>query len=221
MTVPLAARLCLLLLTGALPAAGFAGDWEVVAERDGIVASQRMIEGRNLPQLRAQGEVRGTPYEILAVLLDVPNYHAWVPDCAVATTLGKPGRWRSTIYTRTDLPWPVQDRETVIDQEVFFVRAPTLVNVTFRAIEAPDLAPADGTIRVNSAEGSYTIEALDGRRSRVTYLVDADPGGRVPAWLVVMQSRRNPLGTLAGLRQRLEETRGRYDAEIASYPSGR
>ena len=55
------AALCLGLLAGILPAASRAADWEVIAERDGIVASRRMVEGRQLPQLRAQGEVEGTP----------------------------------------------------------------------------------------------------------------------------------------------------------------
>lgn len=214
------AALCLGLLAGFLPAASRAADWEVIAERDGIVASRRMVEGRQLPQLRAQGDVEGTPQEVLAVLLDVPGYRQWVPDCAEATTLRQTGAWRSLIYTRTDLPWPVLDREAVIEQQVIFVRAPALLKVVFQAVAAPDIARARGTIRTNFAEGSYTIEALDGNRSRVTYLVDADPGGAIPAWLIRMQSRRNPLETLAGLRQRLQETRGQYGEQIARFPSG-
>lgn len=215
MTTPGIAALCLGLLAGSLPAAGHAADWTVVAETDGIVVSQRMVDGRRFPQLRAQAEVRGTPDEILAVLLDVPAYRQWVPDCAEATVLRKTGAWRRLIYTRTELPWPVLDREAIIDQEVFFVRAPTLVKVFFKAVPAPEVPRAAGTVRTDFAEGSYTIEALDADRSRVTYLVEADPGGAVPDWLVRMQSRRNPLGTLSGLRRRLEQIRSRQAAQQA------
>lgn len=209
MTTPRIAGLCLGLLAGTLPAAGLADDWQLIAERDGIVASQRMAEGRRYPQLRAQGEVRGTPDEILAVLRDVASYRDWVPDCAEATTLRETSAWRSLIYTRTDLPWPVLDREAVVDQEVVFVRAQVLVKVFFQAVAAPEVAHASNTIRTAFAEGSYTIEALDADRSRVTYRIDADPGGHVPAWLVELQIRRNPLETLAGLRRQVEKTRGR------------
>jgi hypothetical protein len=38
--------------------------------------------------------------------------------------------------------------------------------------------------------------------------------------LIKMQSTRNPLGTLASLRDRLEATRGQYREQIAGYPSG-
>jgi len=214
-TTPRIAALCLGLLAGSLPAAGHAADWTVVAETDGIVVSQRMVDGRRFPQLRAQAEVRGTPDEILAVLLDVPAYRQWVPDCAEATVLRRTGAWRRLIYTRTKLPWPVLDREAIIDQEVFFVRASTLVKVFFQAVPAPEVPRAAGTVRTDFAEGSYTIEALDADRSRVTYLVEADPGGAVPDWLVRMQSRRNPLGTLSGLRRRLEQIRSRQAAQQA------
>jgi hypothetical protein len=220
----MAARQWVLLVTvslaGALPAIGHADDWEDFATRDGIVASRRFVEGRELPQLRSIAEVAGTPYEILAVLLDFPAYRKWVPDCAEATTLRRLDAWRSIIHTRTDLPWPVLDREAVIEQEVTFVRAPELVKVYFRAIDAPDVARAPDTVRTSDADGSYTIQALDDGRSRVTYMVYADPGGTLPDWLIKMQSTRNPLGTLASLRDRLEATRGQYREQIAGYPSG-
>ncbi|HEU0224722.1 MAG TPA: START domain-containing protein [Steroidobacteraceae bacterium] len=209
MTTLRIARLCLGFLVGCLPVTGHAGAWEGVTEKDGIVVSQRMVEGRPFPQLRAQGEVRGTPNEILAVLLDVPAYREWVPDCAEATILRRTGARRRLIYTRTDMPWPVLDREAVIDQEVYFVRASRLVKVEFRAVPAPEVPQAVDTIRTEFAEGSYTIEALDAGRSRVTYLIHADPGGAVPGWLVQLQIRRNPLETLMGLRRRLEEARAR------------
>jgi len=214
-TTPRIAALCLGLLAGSLPAAGHAADWEVVAETDGIVVSQRMVEGRRFPQLRAQAEILGTVDEVLAVLLDVPAYRQWVPDCAEATVLRRTGAWRRLIYTRTELPWPVLDREAIIDQEVFFVRASTLVKVFFRAVPAPEVPRAAGTVRTDFAEGSYTIEALDADHSRVTYQVEADPGGAVPDWLVRMQSRRNPLGTLSGLRRQLEQIRSRQAAQQA------
>lgn len=192
----------------------------MIAERDGIVVSRRYVEGRRLPQLRAQGVVAGTPYEILAVLLDVPSYRDWVPRCAEATTIKRTGAWRRLIYTRTELPWPILDREAVIDQEVVFVRAPALVKVIFEAVAAPEVARADGTIRTESAAGSYTIEARAGGGSRVTYEVDADPGGSVPDWLITIEARRSPLETLAGLRRQLEGTRGQHRDVIARFPPG-
>lgn len=215
-----AALLLGLVLQGSLPAPARASDWEVLVERDGIVASRRLVEGRDFPQLRAVGEVPGTPYEVLAVLMDVPAYVDWLPDCVDSTTVRVIDDWRSIIYMRTDAPWPVSDREAVVENQVNFTDARTKVNVSFRAVTAADVMQKPGTVRMRFATGSYTIEAIDDKRSRVLYEIDADPGGALPAWLIVLQSRRNPFETIAGLRRQIEKTRGRYQAEIARFPSG-
>lgn len=207
-----------LTLLGTWHGAAQSGTWEVIEERDGIVVSRRPVKDRAFPQLRAVGEVRGTPYEILAVLLDVPAHVGWLPDCRVSKTLRQPGPWRYVIYTRTDAPWPVSDREAVIENEVIFLDPPSKVKVKFDAISAPEVARARGTVRMKSLNGFYSIEAIDDERSLVHYELDADPAGTLPAWLITMQSTRNPFQTLAGLRRRLHETRGQYNAQIDRFP---
>jgi len=213
-----AVALALLVLVASLAIPAQAANWETIAERDGITVSRRPVQGRGFPQLRAVGEVPGTPYEILAVLLDVPAHVKWLPDCIESRTLRRLDAWRSIIYTRTDAPWPVSDREAVIENEVIFLDPPRKVKVTFDALPAPDVAHADGTVRMNTVNGYYSIEAIDDRRSLVQYELDADPAGALPAWLVKYQSTRNPFQTIAGLRARLQATRGQYRAQIAKFP---
>lgn len=206
------------MLLAAWPVAAQSVTWEVIDERDGIVVSRRAVENRAFPRLRAVGEVRGTPYEILAVLLDVPAHVAWLPDCLASNILRRLGPWRYLIYTRTDAPWPVADREAVIENEVIFLEPPSRVKVKFDAISAPEVTRARGTVRMKALGGFYAIEAIDDERSLVHYELDADPAGSLPAWLITMQSTRNPLQTLVGLRRRVHETRGQYQAQIDRFP---
>jgi hypothetical protein len=206
------------LFLGAGPRLATASDWEVIAERDGIVVSRRLVQDRAFPQLRAVAEVQASSYEILAVLLDVPAHVRWLPDCLESKPLRRLDTWRLIIYTRTNAPWPVPDREAIIENEVIFLDPPSKVKVKFEAIDAPDVARARGTVRMRTLNGYYAIEAIDNQRSLVHYELDADPVGTLPAWLVKMQSTRNPFETLSGLRRRLEETRGQYAAEIAQFP---
>jgi START domain-containing protein len=213
-----AAALVIWILIGAIPGFAQASDWEVIAERDEIVVSRRPVQGRSFPQLRAVGEVPGTPYEVLAVLLDVPAHVRWLPDCVESKSLRELDAWRNIIYTRTDAPWPVSDREAIIENEVIFLDPPSKLKVTFEAVPSPDIPRARGTVRMRTVNGFYSVEAIDDRRSLVQYELDADPAGALPAWLVTMQSTRNPFQTVAGLRRRLNETRGQYDAQIAAFP---
>lgn len=210
---------CGTVLVSALPGLARASEWEVIKEREGIVVSRRLVEGRGLPQLRSIGEVPGTPYEVLAILLDVPAHVSWLPDCVESTTVREIDTWRNIIYSRTNAPWPVSDREVVLENEIIFVDPPTKVKVTFTAIAAPDVERGRGTVRMPMVTGFYEIEAVDDASSRIHYEVDADLGGSLPDWLVKRHSTKNPFETITGLRRRLEETRGQYETTIASFPT--
>jgi hypothetical protein len=208
------------LLAAACLQTAHADDWKVILEQDGIVVSRRSVAGQTLPQLRAVAEVSGTPYEVLAVLLDVPEHVAWRPDCAESRIVRRISHWKSLTYTRIDTPWPLADRDVVVEDEVLFVDPPSSVKVSFQAVAAPDVESGRHVIRMPRVAGSYSIEATQDSRSRVHYELEADIGGSVPDWFVAMQSARNPFRTLAGLRKQLERTRGRYDEEIALFPQG-
>ena len=219
--IPGAVRIAALVgaaFVAASPQLAHAGDWEVIAQQEGITVSRRPVEGRSFPQLRAIGEVPGTPYEVLAILLDVPAHVDWRPDCVESRLVQRTDTWQSVVYTVTGAPWPVADREIVVSNEVVFIDPPSQLKVTFAALAAPDVKHRRGTVRIKAATGFFAIEAIDNRHSRVHYEVDADPGGSLPKWVITAQSTKNPLGTLTGLRRRLEETRGQYAAQIARLP---
>lgn len=71
-----------------------------------------------------------------------------------------------------------------------------------RWAHVPDrVAPQKGVVRMPFLRGSWSMAALDAGRSRVTYQVTADPGGRLPAWLV----RRGTLSTLPDVIERVRQ----------------
>jgi len=64
----------------------------------------------------------------------------------------------------------------------------------------PDrVPPQQGAVRMRVLRGSWTLDALDAARTRVVYQVLADPGGRLPGWLV----RRGALGAMPDVIQRV------------------
>ena len=191
--------------------------WQVTAEEQGVVVSLRPVAGRALPELRSVGEIAATPLEILSVVVDVPNHVEWRPDCAVSKTIQQIDAVTSVVYSLTDAPWPVADRELVTRSEVDLSGGPTKVAVRFSALDAPEVEGKSGAVRMERATGAWEIEAVDAARSRVRYTVDADPGGSLPGWLVSMQTKRNPLETLVGLRRRVEQTRGSYVDRVREF----
>ena len=80
----------------------------------------------------------------------------------------------------------------------------------------PDYLPEkEGVIRIRDCSAHFHLKAVGSGKVWVEYVVQVDPGGRLPSWLVRVASKNIPGGTLADLQLRLDETRGMYGDTVA------
>ena len=202
-----AALATFLLSTGAARAEG---EWRPVVERDGVRVEERAAPGRALPELRATVEIDAGIFEVLAVIRDVPRQTEWMADCEESRPLREEGSDVSVLYNRTGAPWPVSDRDVVLRAEAVLLEPSTRASVRFENVADPSAPPIDGIVRMPRLVGAYDLVALSPARTRVTYEIDIDPGGSLPAWAVTRTTRDTPLYTLLGLRRQVGATRGAY-----------
>jgi hypothetical protein len=187
------------------------GDWEQLTTEEGIEVSQREIPDRALPVFRAVGVIDASVYEVFAVIADVDNQTHWMESCVEARRLKRESQSVSYAYNRTDAPWPVSDRDVVVRAEMIIVEPGKEVHQRFKSVASDLMGPVRGVVRMPRLEGHYKLRVLGPDRTRVEYQVDADPGGRLPKWLVKRTSRDLPLHTLLNLRRRVAETKGSYE----------
>ena len=206
---------CLALCT---TTASWAAGWETITVEDGIKVTTRDVPNRALPVFQGVGVVKASIYQVLAVISDVPRHCQWRPKCAGVKLIERVGPQELVMWSRNAAPWPVSDRDVVIRAKVTFkldqrgVIWSTFKRTTHR--KAPEI---DGVVRVPHIEGFYKLERLDADRTRVTYQVNADPGGWIPKWAAARSSRGLPLNTLKGLRKQSAAMAGKYDAFIARW----
>ena len=67
--------------------------------------------------------------------------------------------------------------------------------------------PVDGVVRTRKVTGGWTLQGLADGTTEVTYEVNADPGGWLPAWIVNFGTKKLPLTTLTNMRQQVKETK--------------
>lgn len=193
------------------------GGWAHDATESGVVVTTRTEPGRGLPVFRGVTTVDAGQYEILAVLDDIGHFTDWMAECKGARILKQVSEFERVEYNRTNAPWPVSDRDTVIRS---WIEASTTKRETwarFQSVSWPGTGAVDGVVRMPRLRGYYHLQAVDDTHTRVTYQVDADPGGMLPDWLVKRTSRRLPIDTLIGLRRQVNKTRGRYEAFMKRY----
>jgi hypothetical protein len=189
--------------------------WAPVAEEDGIVITSRPSEHSPLPIFRGVGRVDAPLLEVLAVVTDAERHQEWIFSCSDSALVEQTSETTGIVYNRTDTPWPVPDRDVVLDSRVEVIDGEREVIVRFAAIEHPKRPPTDGVVRMPYLRGHYHLWSEGDTRTRVEYQVDGDPGGTLPTWLAARGTRDMPLETLRALRTQLVRTRGTYDERIA------
>jgi hypothetical protein len=190
--------------------------FQPLVTQDGVSVSERTSPDRALPELRAMVEIDAGIYEVLAVIADVPNQTTWMHDCSEAKVVRQISETVLLIYNRTASPWPLSDRDVLLRSETTFVEPGQHVTVRFAATTDPAAPPIDGVVR-----RLYDLVALSPERTQLTYDLDADPGGSIPAWAAVRTARQTPLETMRGLRARVAATKGQYTEFITRWSSRR
>ena len=202
----------LLLCLLALPA--HAQDWQHITSEDGIAVTAREVQGRGFPTFRGVGVIDASLWEILAVLSDVGRHRDWMFRCLEARQLRKISEMEYIVYSRTDAPWPVSDRDAVFHSTVHPSLKDLTIDVRFRAVQSPLMGPVKGVVRMTKLQGYYRLKSLGPEKTLMDYQVDADPGGMLPGWLAKLATRRLPIDTIRSLRKRVKVTRGWYTERI-------
>jgi hypothetical protein len=187
-----------------------AEDWQVIDHTsEGYEIATRQEPNRNLPSLRARGVLEGDIVHLLAILLDAKRSTEWAEGASVVKILRRTGPLTALIYTRSELTWPVNDRDVVMQGQLEIIKPREEYNLVMRVMKE-GMPPQDGTIRITDAYAHFRLKKRADGKVWIEYIVNADPGGSLPSWLVKWAARKVPRRTLNKLQKQLERTKGEY-----------
>ncbi|MET0344019.1 MAG: START domain-containing protein [Polyangiales bacterium] len=179
--------------------------WEQIDDDEGIKVWKHEVPGNDLPGFRGQVVVDAAPRAIIDVIEDWKRHTEWMHRCAESTELKDLGVGTKVMYNRTNPPWPVWDRDVILETKLDISEDKNTITLSFRNIKS-DLRPVpDKVIRMPRLLGYYRLVRLGEKQTKVTYQVEADPGGSLPRWLAVRVARDLPFETLSRLRARVRK----------------
>ena len=181
-------------------------EWREVADEEGIVVYQREVPGTSFVSFRGIGVVKADIFDVYAVLFDTKNKTKLLSNCIDYQLLRYKGLGNLIIYTQTGAPFVfISNRDSVLETRVTFENAKNRILASFQKTDDSIFPPIDDAVRTVSVKGGWILEALVDGTTRVTYEVNADPGGLLPAWLVNLGSRKLPLNTIRNMRLQVLE----------------
>jgi len=184
------------------PDTAFAQEWKVVSHNQGIVGYTR-ASGFPLDEVRAVGVVDAPLSVLEAVLRDIPAEKRFGYRCAEAYRVDIPGVKTSPdsfpIYYRMQLPYPVQDRDTIWNVRFSHNPAKDILKAELQTLDT-DYAKHAGVVRMRKGYAVFTLKALDPVRTEIDYTAQCDPGGNLPPFLVNMILKDFAPTTIARIR---------------------
>lgn len=103
--------------------------------------------------------------------------------------------------TVIEAPWPVSNREMILELSSSFDSVKQELNVLSRSIEY-EFPKSDDLVRVPFAVGKWRVFSMK-NYLKVEYFLQIDPGGSVPIWLINLAMAEGPYNSLANLREEL------------------
>lgn len=195
--------ICLLSLPSFLPASD-RNQWTLRREKDGINVYSRPSDYSKFNDIRVDMDLPGTIEQLAAILRDVNNYPDWVYATRISKLMRKVNENELIYYAEVGTPWPAANRDYYADIKISFNPANRSMNVV--SVSMKDFQPAKkDLVRIPMSRGSWTVTTQQDTKIHLQYIVEVDPGGAVPAWILNSFATKAPMETFSALKKKMQE----------------
>ena len=195
-------------------------DWQLKKEKGDIKVLSAEVPQSPYRAYLAITVVKASTSELVKIIRNPATCSEWVYRCGQSYRHSQESPYVDLVYTSSDMPFPVKDRDTLAritwhtDPDTKVVKA---VGVATSNI----LMSKENNIRIENATVIWELTPLADGATLVRTFGHADPGGELPVWLTNQMSTEVPVKTLNGLKELVAENRENaaevYRDNVASF----
>lgn len=187
----------------AYPLSSQKSDWVFRKETEGIKAYTQKHDWSKFDEYRIETTIDGNLSAILAVFKDFDIYPVLFDGFdEIINHVNEPDRYVNYITINT--PFPARNRDGVYVNELKYNQDQKLLHI--------DITCSDeyynndsGYVQIKNCNGFWDIKDIGGNKLKIVHQFVMDPGGNVPAFIINMQTVKNPLKTMKTLKKLILE----------------
>ncbi len=181
-------------------------NWELVKNANEIKVYTQKLPDHQIKKVKVESVITATLSELVALFKDAENHSNWVFLNESAKIAEVTDNYNWIYYSYTDTPWPVSNRDYYTS--IVLLQNDIDYSVTITSVAIPDYAPTvDGCVRICYIQSVWTLNPLGNGLVYISFELEVDPGGNIPAWLVNMAVTKGPYNTMIGLIKELKTDR--------------
>jgi hypothetical protein len=179
-------------------------DWELKQDKDGIRVYTKLMDNSPIKAVKTVCTINTSLTALTAVLLDIKSTPDWVYATKKISLLKQTSLSELFYYSEIEIPWPVSNRDFIVLLSV--TQDPKTKVVSVIGYNKPDYLPENKNIvRIQHSYSKWLITPVQNGQVRIEYILEADPGGTVPAWLINMFATKGPFETFKNLREQVKK----------------
>lgn len=191
----------LLLFSALLPAQE---DWKLKSDKDNIKTYSKKLADSKINAVKIESTFPCSPSQFISVLMDVDSYDKWIYNSKSSRLIKQVSPSEMYYYSEVNFPWPTTNRDFV--SHVVVSQDPRSKVVRVDAKNVSGIVPAKPNIvRIEKSSGEWIITPIAKNEIRIEYILQVDPGGDLPAWLINPFASKGLVETFKNLRRQLQK----------------
>lgn len=171
-------------------------EWTLAKEKNGIIVYSREVSDSQFDETKVSIVLNTIKEKFIAFIWDIENYPNWQEDYIISKVLASKGKYDKTIYFEFKAPWPIQNRDVVLNMKQVERDDATYA---YTQVESSILAPNDGIVRMSKYNGFWKIEDHE-NGIQVTLQMATNPEGKIPTFLIDFYKATGPYNTFMNLK---------------------
>ena len=179
-------------------------DWTLKLNKDGIKVYTKNLDNSPFKAIKTICTLQTTLSRLAVVLLDIKGGVDWVYATKKCDVLKQISPLEYIYYSEIEVPWPASNRDFIV--RVKLTQDEKTKAITVDGENKPGYLPENKNIvRIQRSDAKWFIVPLPNGQVRVEYILQVDPGGNVPSWLINMFATRGPYESFRNLREQVKK----------------
>ncbi len=179
-------------------------NWTIEKEKDGIRISSRPAASSQFNDIRVELDLPGTIDQLKKILLDVDHYNEWSYATKKSTLIKQISPGKLIYYSEFEVPWPATNRYFYANIDLKEDTVGHTINMI--AVNLKNYAPVQkDLVEVTSTHGNWKITTLSKKSIHVDYMLELNPGGTLPSWIINMFATKGPFETFENIKKKMTD----------------
>lgn len=177
-------------------------NWKLEKQKNGINLYLSQTPGSKFKAVKVECTFPGTYAKLLTIMSNVSSYNQWIYNTKQSKLIKQFSPLDYVYYSETHMPFPLTNRDVIIHMRINNDSLPRFLTITGTG-EPESLPEIPGRERVPHYKTWWKVTMPTAQTVHINYILEINPGGSLPAWIVNSFIDKGPYETFIKLKELL------------------